>query len=127
MEVMGLNIGLPEAYILSSNAYSVLRASFNHGKILEPHRFWAVNVFALFPTAMFYGGFFSSIGFPQIAYLAMYGFLIIIYAATAFLWITGKTPEKAKEPKERKPVDAPQTILFIFLNLVFLYWGGLFA
>jgi hypothetical protein len=126
MEVMGLNIGLPEAYILSSNAYSVLRASFNHGKILEPRRFSIVNAFVLFPTAMTYGGFFSTIGFPQIAYLAVYAFLIIIYAADAFLWITGKTIE-SKKPKERKPVDAPKAIMFVFLNLVILYWGGLFA
>lgn len=127
MDIMGLNIGLPEAYILTSSAYSILRASFNHGKILEPHRFWAVNAFALFPTAMFCGGFFSSIGFPQIAFLATYAFWISIYAAAAFLRITGKTPEKAKEPKARKPVNAPQIILGVFLNLVILYWGGLFA
>ena len=126
MDIMGLNIGLPEAYILSSNAYSVLRASFNHGKILGPRRFWAVNAFVLFPTALVYGGFFSSIGFPQIGYLAMYAFLISIYAVDAFLWITGKTIE-SKKPKERKPVDAPRVILFVFLNLTILYWGGLFA
>ena len=126
MDIMGLNIGLPEAYILSNSAYSVLRASFNHGKILEPRRFWVVNAFVLFPTALVYGGFFSSIGFPQIAYLAVYAFWIIIYAVAAFLWITGKTIE-SKKPKERKPADAPQTILSVFLNLAVFYWGGFFA
>jgi len=132
MEIMGLNIGLPEAYILTSYGYSALRASFNHGKILErPYFSGYFKSFVAFPLALFFGGFFDAIGIPQILYLSAYTFVAFVGATALCLWAYGKlsakeAKKKLKE-KRRKPVDAPQSILLIFLNLVILYWGGLFA
>lgn len=116
MEVMGLNIGLPEAIVIGFYANATLRASFNHGKKSVPTILPVVNTLCTVPLALAFGGFFGEFGWPQFIYAGLYS--LTVFAAINLI---------ANGAGRWSKVDAPRVIAFTGALLGLYYWGGFFA
>ena len=121
MEVMGLNIGAPEAVVLSFSAYAVLKSCLNHGKKVVP----AVSLTGLFsgliviPAALSLGGFFEVLGLPQVIYGCLYAIQLI------GLWAFVKGGKSNESQADAH--NAPAVIMISAAILGLYYWGGFFA
>ena len=114
MEVMGLNIGTPESIVLAFSGYSILKSCFNHGK--KAGLSWPTTLAGLFviPAALAFGGFFDSLGWPQIIYCAL------LVVQLIGLWPLIKMNSKTE-------YNAPVTILMTAAILGLYTWGGFFS
>lgn len=117
MEIMGLNIGLPEAYLLTILSYGALSAAFNHGEKTKVTLFRILHTLFIFPTVLALGGWFTTLGLPQIIWLCIYALSIALLGISLVLGILF----------EESKVNAPAQILATFAALGLYYWGGLFA